>query len=63
MKKLYITPAIDDLTLMADSLLTTASQGVISGSHDIDYGGIDKDGTMVPGARGNHGVWDDGELE
>ena len=63
MKKLYITPAIEDLTLMADSLLTTASQGVISEKHDIDYGGVDEDGTMVPGARSNHGIWDDGELE
>jgi len=61
MKKTYITPATAVFTITAGSLLTTASQGVTSKDYDIDYGGIDENGTQVPGTRRRKDLWDDEE--
>lgn len=64
MKKQYITPTTAAVVAIAtDAVLTTASRGVISEEFDIDYGGIDEDGTQVPGARLHHSIWDDEEDE
>ena len=60
MKKTYTTPIIDVSAMTADDILTVASHGIFSDNDEIGYGGIDEDGTKVPGSR-QGSVWDDGE--
>lgn len=63
MKKLYITPATAVSTITAASLLTSASQGVTSDGRNIGYGGVDNEGTQVPGTRRYRDIWDEEEEE
>jgi hypothetical protein len=59
MKKTYITPITAYMAAAADELLTI-SAGVYS-QYGIDYGGVDNDGSMVPGARRSQSLWSDEE--
>jgi hypothetical protein len=58
MKKLYLKPCIEefgsDLTMML-----CGSQGITS-NKDIDYGGVDNEGTLDPSSR-RYDAWDDDE--
>ena len=60
MKKTYITPITAYMAATADEVLTIAS-GVYSEDEGIEYGGIDEDGTKVPGARRHQDLWYDEE--
>lgn len=59
MKKQYITPISADLAITTETELNATSQSIISEDYGLDYGGIDEDGTLVPGARCYHDVWEE----
>ena len=60
MKKPYITPTTVSMADVTDELLVVASRGVISEGYDIDYGGVDADGSQTPGARSSgKDIWDE----
>ncbi len=40
-----------------------SSQTITSSNEEIDYGGVDNEGTKDPEVRSYHDVWDDEELE
>ena len=49
-KTAYIAPAIKTRIIYIESALVSASKGVTS-NIDIDYGGVDEDGTHDPAAK------------
>ncbi len=59
MKKQYISPTTSYFLVSMGELLVASSQGVNSDNYDIGYGGVDEDGTQVPGARRDGYLWDE----
>lgn len=60
MKKNYIIPQICVVLLQHKSHL--ALSGGINGSlgdNDIDYGGVDLDGSIIPDVKIYRSIWDD----
>ena len=52
MKKAYITPAIEVITIAIRKHLLTISGGITEGdAPSIGYGGVDIGGTIIPAAR------------
>ena len=51
-RKEYMTPSMEVVKIKATTLL--AVSGVTS--NDIDYGGVDEDGTIIPAAPSFSGV-------
>ena len=52
MKKAYVTPAIEVITIPIREQLMTISGGITGGNTpSIGYGGVDTGGTMIPSAR------------
>jgi hypothetical protein len=55
MKKIYYSP--EATIVKIEQILPLATSGVGSDdNYDIDYGGIDDDGTVIPEAREGH-IW------
>ena len=59
MKKTYIIPCLNLMQAQAEQML--AYSGVISNNNDIniDYGGIDLDGSVTPDVKQHKNIWDD----
>jgi hypothetical protein len=56
-KTAYIAPAIKTRIINIESVLVSASKGVTS-DIDLDYGGVDEDGTHEPSAKDDDFFWD-----
>lgn len=58
MKKEYFAPQTLVVRTETEQLLSGSG---IQSNYDIDYGGIDEDGTKEPAARRQNVAWDDDE--
>lgn len=50
MKKIYMTPAVEELECLTEEMI--AISGVGSEEPAIEYGGVDTEGTLDPSGRG-----------
>ena len=60
MKKEYISPSTDVTVTRAGTLMTAS--GVSDSDRDIDYGGVDEEGSKDPASR-RKSLWDDEDEE
>ena len=60
MKKTYIIPDMCVVQIQQESHLACSGgvNGLIGGD-DIDYGGFDLGGSIIPDAKPHHDIWDD----
>lgn len=60
MKRTYINPQVCVVLVQHESYLAYSGgvNGVIGGD-DIDYGGVDIGGSVIPDAKLHHDIWDD----
>ncbi|MBQ4393420.1 MAG: hypothetical protein II826_09990 [Prevotella sp.] len=64
MKKTYREPSVA-VAYIGTATVVCGSQGVSSSgaADDINYGGVDTEGTKDPASRRSHDVWEDEEEE
>lgn len=60
MKRTYINPQMCVVQIQHTSHLAL-SGGVrgVAGDDDIDFGGMDFDGSVIPDVKLHHNIWDD----
>ena len=63
MKRIYLKPSTEMGIMRTVSMVCSSISSKISSDADIDYGGVDEDGTKEPASR-RRSVWEDeDELE
>ena len=62
MKKTYIKPFAATVYVQSTAMIC-GSKDVTSSNEEINYGGVDEEGTKEPAVRRYHDVWEDEELE